>query len=572
MTALGQATAASSPAVDPLDLLDLSEYDRVTSYQSPSLSPASNKMQFNRPVSAMTTTPSTMPPNQVLSGPSHQYDQYKQQTPFVPGALAHTLAINESTAHIPDFNVNYINPGEEMYDHFNMTTPPQDSMTSPTMDIDFEQQADNFYFPQTSIVNPHVANARSSVAPTQMSAVGRMYPGMHQRIAKAQAQHMQQQQQDLIQQRRQQQTKQSRPKVPPASDPIVEQKITQLLNTMRTQQSTTESEGDSPLLQIPRPKKEEDDMDDDERLLASEEGKKLSSKERRQLRNKVSARAFRSRRKEYIGQLESEVATKVSENNELRNQNRLLADENKRLTDLTRMLLSSPSFSSFLDVLSTDPNAYTTQPPVEQRQAGPTQVPKDPNPYNSNNSGQHQQIGMVMVPESNMDFSMLNLNPGGFGYQPRVFAVLETPELPEINTEVLMGKSSNFVGDSPASDSDKTDAPSIEAPISPIIEKPQTPEVNAGPVSVERAADLDGDIFDEDNSAPPPRPLELDTDGFSAVDIFGGIESEKALARYEFVDSSEEEKSACMALRRVERLAASLAATFSALERLDMDA
>ena len=44
-------------------------------------------------------------------------------------------------------------------------------------------------------------------------------------------------------------------------------------------------------------RKEEDDMDEDERLLASEEGKKLSSKERRQLRNKVSARAFRSRRK-----------------------------------------------------------------------------------------------------------------------------------------------------------------------------------------------------------------------------------------------------------------------------------
>jgi hypothetical protein len=48
---------------------------------------------------------------------------------------------------------------------------------------------------------------------------------------------------------------------------------------------------------IARMKKEEEDMDEDERLLASEEGKKLSSKERRQLRNKVSARAFRSRRK-----------------------------------------------------------------------------------------------------------------------------------------------------------------------------------------------------------------------------------------------------------------------------------
>ena len=44
-------------------------------------------------------------------------------------------------------------------------------------------------------------------------------------------------------------------------------------------------------------KKDEQEMDEDERLLASEEGKKLSSKERRQLRNKVSARAFRSRRK-----------------------------------------------------------------------------------------------------------------------------------------------------------------------------------------------------------------------------------------------------------------------------------
>jgi hypothetical protein len=51
------------------------------------------------------------------------------------------------------------------------------------------------------------------------------------------------------------------------------------------------------MTQAQRAKKEEDEMDEDERLLASEEGKKLSSKERRQLRNKVSARAFRSRRK-----------------------------------------------------------------------------------------------------------------------------------------------------------------------------------------------------------------------------------------------------------------------------------
>jgi hypothetical protein len=56
-------------------------------------------------------------------------------------------------------------------------------------------------------------------------------------------------------------------------------------------------DGQSMLPHIQRMKKDEEEMDEDERLLASDEGKKLSSKERRQLRNKVSARAFRSRRK-----------------------------------------------------------------------------------------------------------------------------------------------------------------------------------------------------------------------------------------------------------------------------------
>lgn len=63
--------------------------------------------------------------------------------------------------------------------------------------------------------------------------------------------------------------------------------------------SAEDDDADSPsgMSHMPRIKKDEDDMDDDERLLNSEQGKKLSSKERRQLRNKVSARAFRSRRK-----------------------------------------------------------------------------------------------------------------------------------------------------------------------------------------------------------------------------------------------------------------------------------
>lgn len=87
---------------------------------------------------------------------------------------------------------------------------------------------------------------------------------------------------------------------PRPSNPAVEERISRLLQQMR--QSALNSPDDSPsppslLPQMAKAKKEEQDMDEDERLLASEEGKKLSSKERRQLRNKVSARAFRSRRK-----------------------------------------------------------------------------------------------------------------------------------------------------------------------------------------------------------------------------------------------------------------------------------
>ena len=53
---------------------------------------------------------------------------------------------------------------------------------------------------------------------------------------------------------------------------------------------------------------EDEDVDDDDSWRPSpEEYKKLSSKEKRQLRNKLSARAFRNRRKDYIGTLESHI-------------------------------------------------------------------------------------------------------------------------------------------------------------------------------------------------------------------------------------------------------------------------
>ncbi|TXT07250.1 hypothetical protein VHUM_03420 [Vanrija humicola] len=58
---------------------------------------------------------------------------------------------------------------------------------------------------------------------------------------------------------------------------------------------------------------EDEEVDEDDSWRPSpEEYKKLSSKEKRQLRNKLSARAFRTRRKDYIGTLEAHIKDRDS--------------------------------------------------------------------------------------------------------------------------------------------------------------------------------------------------------------------------------------------------------------------
>ena len=143
------------------------------------------------------------------------------------------------------------------------------------------------------------------------SASKRLYPGVHQEqaaqakaLAEAGKETKHQQQPAIVPQK---QPHQPAPRANggstrPTTDPVTEERISRLLNEMR-HNSVASSNDDGAThnanvhQHIARMKREEEEMDEDERLLASEEGKKLSSKERRQLRNKVSARAFRSRRK-----------------------------------------------------------------------------------------------------------------------------------------------------------------------------------------------------------------------------------------------------------------------------------
>ncbi|KAI8683613.1 BZIP-type transcription factor MBZ1 [Fusarium keratoplasticum] len=572
-------SASAQNNVDIDALLDLTEYENVSNYQSPSASvspSATSKPTFTSPVTAAVSVPAATTTTQTLSGPSHNYDLYRQQTGFVPGALANTMAVNQTnnTGYQDFASLDYLStfsPENDMFD-FN-TSPSQGTLGASDIDMDFESPADSqqFFTINPSNIEQDASLPSPPVLPTQTNNVGRLWPGAHSQAALAKAQAEQRHQQRLIQQQQQAQRQspqaKSRGKAPQPTDPIVEQKITQLLNSMRAKPSMPDGQGQSPLTNLPRAKKDEDEMDEDERLLASEEGKKLSSKERRQLRNKVSARAFRSRRKEYISQLESEIANKVNENGDLRTQNRALVEENKRLTDLTRMLLSSSSFSTFLDTLSNNPAASTAPTPqlkVEPQQEQ-RQMPKDINPYNAQQS-QQQQIGMAMIPEQNMDFSMLTLD-NTYNFQPQVF-VVDTPEVPTLDAAVLSGKTSNFVEPAFDSEDEKVDMPIIERP----VEKPRVSEpVEAVPVDAEFESDPDFALFHNEPATTTEQPKELDTEGLSNVDIFGGIESEKVLSRLELVDASEEETTAALAMLRVERICASTEAVVSRLELLTLD-
>lgn len=319
------SVAGQQGMMDPMDsLLDLTEYDNTNQY-SPAMSPANKNSSFVRTTAA--STPSSMlSVSQQMTGPSHQYDQYKQQTGFVPGALANTFAVTQNTnqmAGYNNFDMNFVNMNSTD-DMFDFNTAPNGASVSPSdIDLEFESPAadPSFFFaeqqipsapasvivPSQEMQSPPVLNANAG---SQPGNVGRLWPGMHQQAAMAKAQAQQRQQQQIIQQQQRQrassqgqmkseqmpQPQTQRAKAGQPSDPIVEQKITQLLSSMRAKPSSPNSSIGG-MGNISRLKKDEEDMDEDERLLASEEGKKLSSKERRQLRNKVSARAFRSRRK-----------------------------------------------------------------------------------------------------------------------------------------------------------------------------------------------------------------------------------------------------------------------------------
>lgn len=466
----------SSQCVDPSEMDNWVDFNAM-----PSPAPVSRASTSQAP-SAMTSPTSTIVPldigddHQTPVAPSHEYARFKQQTGIPSGSMASLRALSESSSQgFSGFSNTGLGDNFDMFDGMgSMTGLDEMEFTSSTALPAFffppgeGSQADDFVDP-TAITKQEEAQANV-----------RFYPGMHQQqaaIAKAQAQAQQQRQQQLIQQQQKQREaeQQQRQNVRRSAshqpvDAQTEETIARVVNQIR-QNSTFASDSLSPnphnvLPHVVKTKKDEDDMDDDERLLNSEEGKKLSSKERRQLRNKVSARAFRSRRKEYIGQLESEIAAKTQEAADLKVENRALIEENARFRSLAEKLLRHPAFHPFLDEMSRDPAL------AESLKMAGSSMQKDLDPYAQQFVQENQHVGMALVPEPQLDFSALNLggNPNWnvqrahglpMFHQPQVFAVLELPQ-PEpqsLDLEAMSGKTESAL---PTLEEEKAEYPEIE--------------------------------------------------------------------------------------------------------------
>jgi chemotaxis protein histidine kinase CheA len=309
----------SNQCVDPEEFLDFS------AYQSPP--PATLKREASA-TSSMTSPSTTIDDDlQTPAKPSHEYERFKQQTGLPSGSIAGLNAAYNSGFSFSSTGIDEMAMmgDASMMDAgcWNTGLPIESNINMGGMDF----QQPNYLFTdnaQDDFVDPSAIEE----APQAV----RVWPGMHQQLAQAQAkaqaqqqqqarqlamqkqaqasqqqqlQQQQQQQQQQLQQQQQQSRAQpaqaGRKTSSPLSDARTEETIARVVAQIRADsQNSASSMGDGRqdlLPHIIRAKKDEEDMDEDERLLASEEGKKLSSKERRQLRNKVSARAFRSRRK-----------------------------------------------------------------------------------------------------------------------------------------------------------------------------------------------------------------------------------------------------------------------------------
>lgn len=263
---------------------------------------------------------------------------------------------------------------------------------------------------------------------------------------------------------------------------------------------------------------------------------------------------------EYIGQLESEVAARSNEAQELRIQNRQLFEENARLNDLARMLLGSPHFANFLNDMPDTVSAQIQAPQQAQPQPQPQPRPQPQQAAPQPHMQQNPQVSMVMVPNQGIDASMVNnagWNSGidmNYGNTP-VFAVLEVPEGPALDLEGLSGKSFSPMIPSETS---KDELPSIGRP-----EHETCPQQSdTGVVNPDFEIDESDPAFALFLDSPAPTPSD---DGDVPFDSVGNA---KAAPYFELVTSQASTASTTAAQNRFNYLCASIEAAFERVSLL----
>jgi hypothetical protein len=227
------------------------------------------------------------------------------------------------------------------------------------------------------------------------------------------------------------------------------------------------------------------------------------------------------------------------------------------------MLLAAPQFSSFLDELSVNglPASQSSQPQQQSQQ----QLPAVTKELNANRRApefqmpQNPLVGMVMVPNQGIDVSTVTMNNPGwnsgidinFG-NPSVFAVLEVPEGPVFDAEMLSGKSSNFVDFH--SSASKEELPCLERPpvTSVAVEEPEAGVANPN-VELDESDPAFALFVD---SPAPAAPVE------SSGELFSGLPCEKASPTFHLVVEGESDGISISAMHRFESLCHSIEAAF----------
>lgn len=237
-------------------------------------------------------------------------------------------------------------------------------------------------------------------------------------------------------------------------------------------------------------------------------------------------------------------------------------EENSRLADLTRMLLSSPHFSSFLNDLSVNgPPAQLLQPPSTQPPA-PAEIANDSKAAQVAQDVQLSNPQTVLPPlvEDEFDFASFEsgFNSGidpNFS-NPTILAVMEVPEGPSIDTAALSGKSSFSTG-SVTSDLPKELCPSFSHSLIQITPLESSSQETCG----FQTADVDEN--DPSFTLYLDQPKEEPNSPFA--NVCSGPPSEKVTARFDLVvdaDAAGPNRVDLIALRQFQRFRASIESSY----------